>query len=278
MENYFDTQIAFGTAYVAISPDLQMWISDKAALHRAIEVGYKVFDAAEMYGITGRDGRSEKMLGEVLKESGKRDQLHIVSKVLPFNATDKKTIVSCCQNSIKRLQCDYIDTYMLHWRQPQNLELGHVVEAFHELQTAGLIKKFGVSNFDIESMEEWKTFEEELGADSFVTNQIHYSLATKTSERYLDWHRDNNITIMSYSPLNNNRNNILSNRNYLNIAQQHGYEPAQLALAWVMKRPEVIAITSSTNNKRIENNFLATQIKLTPEVISDLNKLFFRGI
>ena len=268
--NYFNTQIGFGTADLGNSKDPSKWNYEKSAMRFAMDLGYTVFDTAEMYG----DGKTETMLGEAIIESGKRDSLHIVSKVLPTNAISKASIINSCRLSIKRLQCDYIDTYLIHWRNPDSLELGHIVEAFTELQQMGLIKKFGVSNFGRGWLEEWKSFEKQLGSDQFVTNQVHYSVSERKPETYLHWLADNNATLMAYSPLNNTRNKILNNVRYLNVAEAHGYNPAQLAVAWTTQRPNVIVIPRSTNAKHIEQNFFAPTLKLTAEVLKDLDNLF----
>lgn len=269
--NYFNTQIGFGTADLANNRHSEHWTRDKIAMRHAVEVGYHVFDTAEMYG----DGKTETMMGEVLAESGKRDQLHIVSKVLPVNAVSKDSIMASCRASINRMCCDYIDTYLLHWRRPDDLFFAPIIEAFMELQHLGLIKKFGVSNFSRRWMEEWRLVEQQLGSDQFVTNQNHYSVSCRDPEKYyLDWMADNNLTFMAYSPLNNTRNQILNNTRFLNVAEAHGYNPAQLAVAWTIQRPNVIVIPRSADKRHIESNLLATKLKLTTEVLADLDKLF----
>lgn len=269
--NYFNTQIGFGTADLANNRHPEHWARDKIAMRHAVEVGYRVFDTAEMYG----DGKAETMLGEVLAESGRRDQVHIVSKVLPTNATNKESIIASCRASIARMQCDYIDTYLLHWRKPDDLAFAPIIEAFMELQQSGLIKKFGVSNFSRRWMEEWMAVEQQLGSDQFVTNQNHYSVSRRDPEQhYLDWMRDNNLTFMAYSPLNNTRNQILNSTRFLNVAEAHRYNPAQLAIAWTIQRPNVIVIPRSSDRRHIESNLLAPRLKLTAEVLADLDRLF----
>ena len=266
MSNHFNAQIGFGTATLAA--DRHRWASDKQALHHAIAVGYKVFDTAEMYS----NGQTEIMLGEVLKESNCRDQLHIVSKVLPVNSLTKQSIIARCQASIARMKCDYIDTYLLHWRSPDNLPLLHIIEAFVELQQMGLIKKYGVSNFGKGWMAEWQAIEKQLGADAFVANQCHYSVTQRKPENYLTWMQENNLTFMAFSPLSNNRNQLLNNPQYLSIAHEHGYTPAGLALAWTIRTPNVIAIPRSIQHKHIEDNLMATNLQLSKEVLDQLDQ------
>lgn len=270
--NYFNTQMGFGTANLGNSRDPDLWRSDKSAMRYAIDIGYKVFDTAEMYG----DGKSETMLGEALRESGKRDQVHIVTKVLPDNATTYEGIIKACQDSIKRLDCDFIDTYLLHWRRPDDLDLQPIIEAFLYLKSSGLIKNYGVSNFRKRWIEEWQTIENRLKVPStIVTNQVHYSVNHRDVEKYyMDWQAENNITTMAYSPLNNERNQLLTNPQYQKIAQEHGYDLAQLAIAWCIRRPDVTVIPMSSKPTNILNNFRAASIKLTPDVLLALGKEF----
>jgi len=268
MSNYFNAQIGFGTS--GLAENNHHWDRDKQALHYAIEVGYKVFDTAEMYS----NGQTEIMLGEVLKESGCRDRLHIVSKVLPVNALTKESIMACCRASIARMKCDYIDTYLLHWRSPDNLPLLHIIEAFVELQQMGLIKKYGVSNFGKGWMTEWMAIEKQLGADTFVTNQCHYSVTQRKPENYLTWMQENNLTFMAFSPLSNNRNQLLNNQQFLSVAQDYSYTPAELALAWTIRNSNVIAIPKSIQHKHIKDNLMTTNLQLNKEIVDKLNQLF----
>lgn len=273
MSNYFNTQIGFGTSCLADSKEPFLWSLGKSAMHHALAVGYKVFDTAEMYG----EGNAEIMIGEVLTESQMRDQLHIVSKVLPKNATTKDSIIASCKASITRMNCDYIDTYLLHWREPNTLSLQPIVEAFLELQNQGLIKKYGVSNFNSEHwLNEWIRCESELGAtEHIVANQIHYSLSKRAPESNLiKLHNKLKITTMSYSPVSKGRNNILTNANFVELAEKYNCSPAQVALAWTIRNPGIIAIPRSNKHKHIEDNLLSTEIKLTDEILNELDQLF----
>jgi len=273
MSNHFNTQIGFGTSgLLGIDKPDQRSIG-KSAMHHALAVGYKVFDTAEMYG----NGNAETMIGEVLAETGKRDQLHIVSKVLPKNATTKESIIASCKVSIQRMNCEYIDTYLLHWRAPDNLPLQPVIEAFLELQSQGLIKKYGVSNFNsLRSLTEWTKCENQLGTTEYiVANQVHYSLSKRAPEIDLaELHKTFNITMMAYSPLSNGRNNILKNSSFLDLAAKYNYNPAQLALAWTIRNPGVIAIPRSNKHKHIEANLMSMGLQLNKEVLDELDQLF----
>jgi diketogulonate reductase-like aldo/keto reductase len=270
--NYFNTQMGFGTANHGNSRSPDRWEWNKNAMRYAINAGYKVFDTAEMYG----DGKSETMLGEVLRETKRRDKLHIVSKVLPTNANTVQQIIDACRASIQRMDCVYIDTYLLHWRQPPTSDLRITIEAFAELKSRNLIKNYGVSSFPKRWMIEWQEAEKQMGVSSTIaTNQVHYSLTARAPEKfYMDWQCENNIMTMAFSPVTNERNSILTNETYLNIAQEHGYNPVQLALAWCIRRPDVIAIPYSNKPDHIQQNFEAQYLKLTPEVISAIEAIF----
>ena len=273
MSNHFNTQIGFGTSDLSESKLPAQWAVGKSAMHHALAVGYKVFDTAEMYGA----GQAETMIGEVLVESKKRDQLHIVSKVLPKNATTKERIIASCKASIQRMNCDYIDTYLLHWREPDSLPLQPIIEAFLELQHLGLIKKYGVSNFNSQrSLQEWIQYETQLGTtEHIVANQVHYSLSKRAPENHLEeLHKTLNITMMAYSPLSNGRNNILKNTNFFNLAERYNYNPTQLAVAWTIRTPGIISIPRSKQHRHIEDNLASIKLQLNKEILDELDQLF----
>jgi diketogulonate reductase-like aldo/keto reductase len=269
MSNHFNTQIGFGTSNLGNSLEPAQWNKDLAAMRYAIDVGYTVFDTAEMYG----DGKTETMLGQALVDSGKRDSLHIVSKVLPKNALTKEDVLAACERSIKKMKCDYIDTYLLHWREgPMPLE--PVVEAMLTLKDKGLIKDYGVSNFKKYSLAEWKMIENKMGAkSSYVTDQIRYSISVRDAETELiPWLNENNVTIMAHSPLVNGH--IFKNKLFIDIAQRYGYLPAQLAIAWTIRKPGIISIPRSSDPTRIKRNLDSQKLTLNNEILSELDKKF----
>ena len=271
--NYIKSaKIGFGTSNIVASTHLDHWKVGELSLRHAIDVGYKVIDTAEQYG----NGRSENLIGKVLTDTKKRNEIEIVSKVLPSNASTKELIFKSCINSIKRLQCDYIDVYLLHWRDPADLPLAPIIEAFMELKSKGLIKNYGVSNFGGKGLREWKATEEQLGLKfSVAVNQHHYSITQRDPERYyLDWQQEHNIVHMAYSPISNKRNNILNNPSFIKISQEYGFDPAQLAIAWTIRKDGVMAIPSSTNFKNIELNFSAQDLILDNDVLAAIDKEF----
>ena len=269
MSNHFNTQIGFGTAGLGDALEPARWNRHLAAIRHAIDIGYKVIDTAEMYG----DGKTETMIGQAIRDSGKRDQLHLVSKVLPKNALTVKDVIASCERSIAKMKCDYIDTYLLHWREG-NMPLEPAIEAMLELKGRGLIKSYGVSNFKNYSLNEWKMIEKKMGANSSIaTNQIRYSILERELEKdVIPWLKENNVTIMAHSPLKNGH--IFKDKLFIDIAQRYGYLPAQLAIAWTMLNPLAISIPRSADPDRIKKNFDAHKLTLNEEIVSELDKKF----
>lgn len=199
-----------------------------AALRAGIEMGVTVIDTAEMYA----SGGAEEVTGEAIK--GLRDDILLVTKILPYNASFPGTIAAC-EGSLKRLNVDYIDLYLLHW--PGSHSLRETIEAFEALHHRGLIKQWGVSNFDTEDMEEvWRTQTDLYCA----VNQVYYSLNARGIEYdLLPWQETHEVATMAYCPLDQG---VLANDKRLQpIADKHNATMAQIALASLMIRPDVIA-------------------------------------
>ncbi len=269
MSNHFNTQIGFGTSNIGNSLEPEQWNRDMKAVRHAIEVGYKVIDTAEMYG----DGKTEILIGKVLEETRNRDQLHIVSKVLPKNALTVQGVIDACHRSIRRMNCDYINTYLLHWREgPMPLE--QVVDAMLELKSKGLIKHYGVSNFKTNGLNTWSAIEKSRGVEpGIATHQIRYALTFREPEKeVLPWNNQHNITTMAWGPLG--KGSIFKEHAFTDIAQRYGYIPSQLALAWTMLNPMVIAIPKSSDPLRIERNFKSQFTRLHDEIVGELNRKF----
>jgi len=263
----FKTQLGLGTSDLGCN--ISNAAKDKTAIHYALDIGYTLIDTAEKYG----NGKTEIVIGAALKDYGlsKRNSYQIVSKVLPLNASKQGTI-GACKSSISRLQCEYIDTYLLHWRGPNPLE--QTLEGFLELQQQGLIKNYGVSSFDIIDLIEWRKAEEKLGVPAgIVTNQVYYSLSHRRIEKTLmKYQAEYNISTMAYSPLDQGK--LLSNQLLIDIANEYGINPAQLALAWTIRKPDVITIPKSSQLFRILSNFNASKLKLSDELVEKMNTLF----
>src|SRR5438132_327298 len=205
-----------------------------ASLRLGIELGMTVIDTAEMYG----DGGAEELVGEAI--AGQRDRVFLVSKVYPHNAGAKNAITAC-ERSLKRLATDRLDLYLLHWRG--RIPLAETVDAFERLRRDGKIVRWGVSNFDVDDMEELFALPD---GRHCTTNQVLYNLA----ERGIEWRlaafcHSRELPIMAYSPLG--RGDLLRSRKLSAIARDAGATPAQLALAWVLGRPNAIAIPKASN-------------------------------
>src|SRR5436309_1859247 len=234
---------------------------ETATLRLGLELGASLIDTAEMYG----DGRAEELVGEAIK--GRRDETFLVSKVLPENASRHGTIAAC-QRSLRRLETDRIDIYLLHWRG--TMPLAETVEAFLELQQVGKIRAFGVSNLDLAEMQElWRA----PGGQNVATNQLLYNLSRRKIEwDLLPWLRERQIPVMAYSPLEQAR--LLSNRKFCDLARTWGMTAAQAALAWLLEKPDIIVIPKTSQRERLKENLGALDQHLTPPQLAGLDELF----
>jgi diketogulonate reductase-like aldo/keto reductase len=232
-----------------------------AALRRGIELGMTVIDTAEMYG----DGRSETLVGEAIK--GVRDQVFLVSKVLPSNASVQGT-VKACEASLKRLGVETLDLYLLHWRG--RFALTETLEGFSRLRQQGKIKAWGVSNFDLEDMEE--LFALECGADC-AANQVLYNPEQRGIEfDLLPWCEQRGVRVMAYSPVGQG-GALLRNPALNSIAKNHAVTSAQVALAWCMRQP-VVAIPKAGSTRHVEENAKASGLRLSTEEFEAIDKAY----
>ena len=232
-----------------------------AALRHGIACGMTLIDTAEMYG----SGGAEKVVGEAIR--GQRDAVYLVSKVLPSNA-GRKRMARACEKSLKCLGTDYLDLYLLHWRS--GVSLDEVVEGFLALQEAGKIRRFGVSNFDTDDMEElWET----AGGQGCQTNQILYNLSRRWPEAALmAWSRRRNQPLMIYSPLEQGR---LPEGGALGaIAAERGVTPMQVALAWVLRHEDMFVVPKASRIAHVDENLGALDIMLTDDELAALDTAF----
>jgi diketogulonate reductase-like aldo/keto reductase len=222
-----------------------------AAMKEGLNLGITLIDTAEMYG----DGGAERIVAEAVQ--GRRDDVFIVSKVLPSNASRRAT-VTACERSLRNLDTDRIDLYLLHWRG--GVALHETVEAFLELQRGGKIRHWGVSNFDLSDMAELIALP---GGDAVATNQVLYNLARRGIEfDLMPWQRRHNIPIMAYSPIDQG-GRLLRQPVLKEIAERHGATPAQVALAWLLRQPGMIVIPKSGTIAHTRENHAALNVKLT---------------
>jgi diketogulonate reductase-like aldo/keto reductase len=233
------------------------------ALRRGLDLGMTVIDTAEMYA----DGEAEKLVGEAI--AGRRDEMFLVSKVLPHHATARGT-VAACEGSLRRLGTDRIDLYLLHWRG--RVPLADTIEAFGGLQQAGLIRYWGVSNFDTPDMKELTALP---GGPEVATDQVLYNLSRRGPELNLfPLLRELRVPIMAYSPIEQGR--ILGHPVLREIAELHHATPAQIALAWVLRRDDVCAIPRASRLEHTNENRAAADIQLDQADLSQLDQEFPR--
>jgi len=237
--------------------------NEVAALRLGIELGMTLIDSAEMYG----EGGTEKVVADAIE--GRRDRVFIVTKVYPHNAS-RAELPKACEHSLKRLCIETIDLYLLHWRE-KTPPLEETIETFEKLRTAGKIKRWGVSNFDVDDMEE--LFAIENGRNCSV-NQVLYNLEHREIEfDLLPWSQKNKIPILAYSPVGHDRG-LLENKTLTKLAKRHDATSAQIALAWVLRQPGVIAIPKASNEKHVRENARSIKIKLTEEDLVELDREF----
>jgi diketogulonate reductase-like aldo/keto reductase len=230
------------------------------ALQLGIELGMTLIDTAEMYA----SGVAEEITGEAIK--GRRDEVFLVSKVLPSNASLSGT-TAACERSLKRLGVETIDLYLLHW--PSNHPVSGTIGAFKALQQAGKIRHWGVSNFDVSEMEEVLR----VGGERVATNQVLYNLSRRAIEYDLvPWQQKRNIPLMAYSPIEQGR--LAHHRSLSDIAVRHNATPAQIALAWALSRPQTMVIPKATGEVHVRENRASAYIELTPEDFAALDAAF----
>jgi diketogulonate reductase-like aldo/keto reductase len=231
------------------------------ALRFGIDIGMTLIDTAEMYG----DGAAEELIGEAIE--GRREGVFIVDKVFPHNATRKGT-VAACERSLRRLATDRIDLYLLHWRGAVPLE--DTLAAFDDLQRAGKIRHWGVSNFDVPDMEQVARVS---GGAAVSSNQVLYNLTRRGIEYDLmPWCEQHGVPLMAYSPLEQGR--LMGHPAIRRVADAHAATPAQVALAWVLRKEHLIAVPKASTPGHVKQNRAALDIRLTPDELAALDRAF----
>jgi len=231
------------------------------ALVRGLDLGAALIDTAEMYA----RGGAERVVGSAIK--GRRDDVFIVSKILPHNASFDGTI-RACENSLQRMEIESIDLYLLHW--PGNHPLEYTVSAFEQLKTDGKIRHWGVSNFDTSDMQELYGIPE---GKNCQINQVLYNLSRRGIEwDLLPWCRSMGLPIMAYSPIEQGR--LLENKKLKVLASEIGVSAAQLSIAWSIRNNDIITIPKASNLEHVSQNIEAWTIKLEIAILDELDKLF----
>jgi diketogulonate reductase-like aldo/keto reductase len=252
-------RLGMGTWYLGEDPDgrdIQL-----SALRTGIEIGLTLIDTAEMYG----DGAAEELVGKAV--AGRRDDVFLVSKVLPHHATREGT-AKACQDSLRRLGTDHLDMYLLHWRGP--VPLAEVVDAMEALVHAGLIACWGVSNFDAPDVDELVAVP---GGDHVQTDQVLYNLARRGPEYDLvPMCRELGMPLMAYSPVDHGR--LLEQPAVRRMAADKGVTPAQLAIAWVLRLPDVFAVAKASTRAHVIENRAAMEIGFSQDELDQLDRIF----
>ncbi len=232
-----------------------------ATLRQGLDLGARLIDTAEMYG----DGRAEDLVGEAI--AGRRDEVFVVDKVLPSNASRRGT-VAACERSLRRLKTDRIDLYLLHWMGGS--PLAETVAAFMELQSHGKIRHYGVSNLNLSEMNElWSV----PGGAAVQTNQVLHSLCRRRIEwDLLPWLRQRQVPVMAYSPLEQGR--LLRDPRLVEFVRGKGITPAQAAIAWLLSRENIIVIPKTSRRDRLAENLGALDRPLKPADLAELDRLF----
>ncbi|MBU9849802.1 aldo/keto reductase [Rahnella aceris] len=236
------------------------------ALQQGLDAGMTLIDTAEMYA----DGGAEKVVGEAI--SGRRDDVFLVSKVYPHHAGGAKAIAAC-EQSLKRLKTDCLDLYLLHWRG--SIPLHDTVAAMEKLQQSGKIRRWGVSNLDTDDMQAlWKI----PGGNACMTNQVLYHAAARGIEfDLLPWCEEHSVPVMAYCPLaqaGKLRHDVLTAPVMQEIANARGVSSAQIALAWVTRTGNVIAIPKAVQPQHVKDNAAALTLSLTADEIARIDTVF----
>jgi diketogulonate reductase-like aldo/keto reductase len=238
-----------------------------AALRRGLDLGINHIDTAEMYG----SGAAEKLVGEAI--AGRRDEVFLVSKVLPHNASRNGTIAAC-ERSLKRLQTDRLDCYLLHWRGSH--PLSDTVAAFEQLRANGKILSWGVSNFDVDDLDEIRQI---AGADQLACNQVLYHLRERAIENaVIPWCEENGVAVVAYSPFGHAGGfpepHSAGGRVLKTIADRQKATPRQVALRFLTRRPSVFAIPKASNPEHAEENAGVGALHLSDAELAQLDAAF----
>ncbi len=242
--------------------------AEVAAVRLALQLGYRLVDTAEMYG----EGGAEEIVGEAIAQAvaaGElaREELFVVSKVYPHNAS-RAGALEACERSLERLGLAHIDLYLLHWRGQH--PLADTVSAFETLKQHGRIRHWGVSNFDVDDMEELLRVEH---GKRCAANQVYYAANERGIEfALLPWLRAHGIACMAYCPIDRGR--LAGDAALKAIGRRHGASATQIALAWVLQQPGVIAIPKAVRDAHLRENLAAADLRLAPEDAAEIERHF----
>jgi len=241
-----------------------------AALRRGIDLGMTHIDTAEMYG----SGKAEQVIAKAIE--GHREDVFLVSKVLPSNAS-RKGVVRACEASLKRLNTDRLDCYLLHWRGSYPLQ--ETVAAFDQLMSEGKILSWGVSNFDVDDLEQIYALS---SASPPVCNQVLYHLNERAIEHaVIPWCEAHGMAVVAYSPFGSQSGfpavRSAGGRILQEIAEMHGATPRQVALQFLLRIPSVFAIPKASTPEHVVDNARAGQLQLSDADMARIDAAFPRG-
>jgi diketogulonate reductase-like aldo/keto reductase len=266
--NVIPSRVGLGTYGFGESPASREL--EVAAVRHALDVGYRFIDTAEVYA----DGGSERVVGQALKGFGRRSEVFIVSKVSPGNANPGGTL-RACEASIERLGCEYLDLYLLHGPR---CDFTQALAGFAEVLRRGLVRHVGISNFWENDVRKWLALSAPLGIECRV-NQMPYS-ADRPEIEYgvLPYQRRRGIQTMAYCPLgrailaNDPRAGLTRHPTLLRLAERRKLTAAQIALAWCLRDPDVVAIPKSISHQRLDENLAAGAVTLSPEEVAQISR------
>lgn len=267
MSNQFlDLNLAgIGMGTWAMGEDKSKREDEISALRYGLDNGLNVIDTAEMYG----EGKSEELIGQALKGYD-RSKVFLISKFYPYHATPELERRSL-ENSLKRLKTDYLDLYLLHWRG--NKRLSETVAGLKQLQKEGLIRYWGVSNFDVSDMEE--LFSVEGGVDCFANEDLYNIEKRGVEYDLLDWQKQKGVGFIGYSPFNSgNGNSIRVTNNLKIVARDHHASVHQIMLAWALRSGQILTIPKAGTINHVKDNIAAQTIKLTQDELELINADF----
>jgi diketogulonate reductase-like aldo/keto reductase len=234
---------------------------EAAALRLGLDLGLTLIDTAEMYG----EGGAEEVVADAM--AGRRAEVFLVSKFYPQHAS-RKGVGQACEASLRRLRTDYLDLYLLHWRG--SIPFRETLEALVALKASGKIREYGVSNLDQDDMEEMCALP---GGAAIATDQVLYTLSRRGIEwDLLPWCRERSIPLMAYSPIEQGR--ILRRGELRAIAARHQATPAQIALAWLLRHPDLMVIPKAATPQHVRENRAALDVTLTSEDLKELDRAF----
>jgi len=246
-------------------PDPSLDSASMTAIRTALEVGYSHFDTAETYA----SGHSEELLGRAVRETKtERETLFITTKISPEHLAYEQVFRSC-ENSLRRLQMEYVDLYLIHWPRA-GMKLEETFRALNKLVKDGKVKHLGVSNFDLRLLQRAQSVSE----TPILTDQVPYSLPTRTyvENGVLEYCQQNDVLLTAYSPVK--FRSLSSNKTLQAVAEAHSATPHQIALTWLVAQPRVITIPMSYNPQHIRENFEAAEIELSEEEFKSLNDMY----